>query len=161
MGETMRKKHLSMKIVMFSVAALLLLSAIAVAGGGANWKVTVNNDTNYKCRVLVYTEKMTHSEPMDWRTLASGQQTIYETGSLCPCCIEGKVYDPSTKTWKKTRKVNIGLGNEINDPYSCSAACWNSTWKLCRKAGKQRSSHRSPLFLQGIPSRFHRMGVKP
>ena len=136
-----------MKIVIFSVAALFLISAGAVAGGGANWKVDVTNDTNYKCKVLIAVTTGPTNKEMDCRTLSPRERTTYETGAWCPCAITGKVYDPDSKTWKKTRTVNIGLGNEVDDSGQfCSAACWNSSWKLCRKAGTDADSMRDKDF---------------
>jgi hypothetical protein len=143
----MQKNRLHIKVVLFLAAALFLISTLALAGGGINWKVTVKNDTNYKCKVNVSKDKLTIVEWMGWRTLEPGQQTTFETGSLCPCGIKGEVYDANSKTWKKTRTVNIGLANEIAENGEfCSAACWDSSWKLCRKAGTDADSLRDKDF---------------
>ena len=145
-GREMPKNHLSMKVIFFLSATLLLISSGAMAGGGINWKLVVKNDTKYKCKVIIHLEQVYRAKAMDWRTLAPGGRTTYETGALCPCAIRGKVYDPDSKTWKKTRMVNVGLGNEVTDFNWTTAACWNGSWQLCRKAGTEDDTMRDMDF---------------
>lgn len=142
----MKKNYLCVKVTVLFTMALFLICSDIMAGGGVNWKVDVKNDTNFKCRVTVYKDKMFAAEPMDQRTLEPGQRTTFETGSLCPCAIEGNVFDPKSRTWKETRLVNVGLGNEISTFDGASAACWNSFWQLCRKAGTDADTMRDKDF---------------
>lgn len=117
--------------LMVVIVSLLLLSSVSVANA---WRVTVRNDTNYNCSVRLYTDHFFQCYKTDKERITPVSSYTFDTGAWCPQSLEGWIIIDGVE--KKMKSINIGVGNEISD--ACqdgSAACWNSTWIICRKRG--------------------------
>ena len=105
------------------------------AGGGINYKVTVSNPTDKKCRVCLMVEKLTFQEAKETVTLSPGDSHTWETGALCPCGLEGKVYDTVGKEWRLMECINM-YGHKANcNGVGMVAVCASHSFTIERKTG--------------------------
>jgi len=113
------------------IISFLLLGSVSVANA---WNVTVRNDTNYTCKIRLYMDRFFTCHLTDYQSIATGSSYQWDTGGWCPLSLEGEINVDGK--WIKMKSINIGVGNEINDAcQDSSAACWNSSWIICRKRG--------------------------
>jgi hypothetical protein len=138
-------KKLGLGLVVTAILGIVLLAlwiTPARAAGGANWKVTVRNDTGYSCTVELFLFAMNKDatdKSAGLKEIPTGTSVTFETGSLCPNYLKGTIFHETTKDLKRAC-VN-GTSSAL-----CGAACWNTSWKICRKAGSEQDSLRDGDF---------------
>ncbi len=135
----LKKNAKTIGLVLIILVAVVTIVWVAPretnAGGGINHKVTVINDSGSKCKVNLSKDKLVNEDWVGVVTISAGDSYTFETGSLCPCCLKGQYYDAANNVWRKLLTKNVGLGNDSKN-CDCTAACWDSTWRICRKAGE-------------------------
>ncbi len=103
------------------------------AGGGINYKVTVQNPTDLQCRVTVWVDKVTKAGNMGEKTIPAGGSGTWETGAWCPIGATGKIYSTADSNWLKMQDTNC-YGNKMSMEWA-PACCWNTTLEVTRKVG--------------------------
>ena len=116
--------------LMFSV----VLSSEVYSGGGINWKVTVQNPTEYKVRVWVWVRQLSLSEKYGSKTVISaGGSKTWETGAKCPSAIEGEIYVDGK--WLKMKEMDCLGGDHNHGTAVSTTCCWNISARVCQKTG--------------------------
>ena len=122
------------KIFIAAMVSLLVSGSISIANA---WELTVRNDTGKNCKVLIYDDRFAANYPREEVTIASGSSYTWHTGGYCPDCMKGEIYasGQSNPGWRKIKWTNC-LGKEIAIADGCTACCWNTSWRICRKRGE-------------------------
>jgi hypothetical protein len=107
------------------------------AAGGANWKVTVRNDTSMACSVQVWTNEAVATRLHSEKSITPGGSVTFETGAKCPDQLRGTIN--AGGSWVLLKGVCI---NGVGSLDWCGAACWNSSFKICQVAGQGYSEVR-------------------
>ena len=105
----------------------------AYAGGGINYKVTVQNPTDLQCKVTVWVDKVTTAGNMGEKTISPGGSQTWETGAWCPIGVTGKIYSSVDKNWFTMQQTNC-YGDKQSMEWA-PACCWNVTLEATRKVG--------------------------
>ena len=126
-------------LLMVSFAVIVTLSMDnqkAQAGGGINYKVTVNNPTDQKFRVWLRIEKGYAQTAEQTALLQPGGSYTWETGALCPCGLQGKVFDPVGREWRWMQCVNMyGNRSDCDTGVGNVAVCASQSFTIERKRG--------------------------
>ncbi len=105
----------------------------AVAGGGANWKVTISNPTEYGIEAVVCCQIAPGGTGACVKCdgehvwIGAGQSVVVETGATCPCAVYGWIHVKGEKN--RIAEINLGTGKSNSCCSVCkgTAACWNSS----------------------------------
>ena len=131
-------KTTSMLTVLFFVLIMvgLIIGRDTYAGGGINYKVTVQNPTDYKVKVWVFVRHLNLSEKItsDGVVLSPGGSNTWETGAKCRSCIEGQIY--SGMKWLKMKNMDCLGGAHDYETETLTTCCWNISARVCQKAGQ-------------------------
>jgi hypothetical protein len=106
------------------------------AGGGINYKVTVNNPTDKKFKVWLRVEKGYAQTAEETAVIKPGESYTWETGAVCPCGLQGKVFDPVGQEWRWMQCVNMyGNRSDCNSGAGNVAVCASQDFTIERKQG--------------------------
>ncbi|MBN1662788.1 MAG: hypothetical protein JW943_04230 [Deltaproteobacteria bacterium] len=137
----MKKRNVVMFILFIGAAcgwALLGFTGAAVAGGGVNHKVKIENRTDFHCWVtVVYGGTVTNRE-YEERTIAPHSSTTVGTGAQCPRWIEGQCGEGIYAITVRDFQSRCTLGPDCDNCWNCTSTCWNSDWNItCKKTMQQ------------------------
>ena len=122
----MSKKGLFLK----HIGIVILVLAMSATTGWA-YDVTVTNDTEYTCKVSVFTMHLVFSENEGTFILQPGQSHTWNTGAWCPSGFSGTIL--GQQGWRELQMTNC-LGNKCSDSTGFMATCcWDLRYRVCKK----------------------------
>ena len=131
-------------VLVAAVCGLLLLifTGPALASSGPNYKIKVENRTDFRCVIWVIyggvvTERV-HAESV----IGPHSSTTVETGAACPFWIEGTCGGETHPFTPREFPSRCTLGPECRSPSHCgticTSTCWSSDWNItCKKTKDQ------------------------
>ena len=136
MIKKIKTAHMLAVLFFVLIMAGLIIGRDAYAGGGINYKVKVQNPTNYKVKVWAYVRLVNLSEKhtSSGVVINPGETYTFETGAKCPTGIEGQIY--ADGKWLKMKSMDCLGGDHNYETSVMSTCCWDISARVCQKAGQ-------------------------
>jgi hypothetical protein len=118
---------------------LLVFAGLAHATGGVNYKVKVENRTDFHCWITVVYGGFVTSRSYADRTIAPHSSATVDTGAKCPYFIKGSCGEAIYAVTVREFQSRCTLGPDCDNCESnCTATCWGSDWHItCKKTKDQ------------------------
>ena len=89
----------------------------AFAGGGINYKLTMQNPTDHDCKITVWVHQVVQAYPWQVKTVPAQSTATFETGAWCILGVTGKIYSKLDQQWFEMQdttcegyNMSVGLG---------------------------------------------------
>ena len=117
--------------------------APAQAGGGRDYKVTVQNTSGYTCQVALYGLENGVASAFEQLVMANGSTHTFQSNK-CPIALVGSInaWPPG---WRDIRTTCL-LTGRYAELMVCMNACSDSSWTICRKEGTNPANINSDDF---------------